>query len=242
MRHLRSLKPHRLPHNPAGSIERAEPQIPDSSTAVSKLCAKRLQWCGFRAHGGNVHGEAVPPFRNPRRPGREPGPPVLRRRCSVGGPAASTGREQLPTARRQSRAQSLQALIPAGRLTGAVAVGDRADGVDRGGASQAGQTGVLRPQRPRHRLRGAAGHRGRAGGAVDRRRVRTPAPAHAERGPGLDLRSADPPALERAGPRRPGPGAHLRQAAAAQARRRSGQAELRPERPRRRYRVPRPEE
>ena len=96
--HLRSLKPHRLPRNPAGSIERAEPLIPDNSTAVSKLCAKRLQWCGFRAHGGDVHGEAVPLFRNPRRPGREPGPPVLQRRCSVGGPAASTGREQPPTA------------------------------------------------------------------------------------------------------------------------------------------------
>ena len=96
--HLRYLKPHRLPHNPAGSIERTELPIPDNSTAVSKLCAKWPQRCGFQVHGGNVHGESIPAFRDPRPPGREPDPPVLQRRCSVGGSAASTGREQPPTA------------------------------------------------------------------------------------------------------------------------------------------------
>ena len=56
-----------------------------------------------------------------------------------------------------------------------------------------------------------------------------------QRGAGLlDPRVADPPAVERAGRGRRGPGAHLRQAVAAPARRRSGPTDLGPQRARRR--------
>ena len=52
-------------------------------------------------------------------------------------------------------------------------------------------------------------HRQRAHLSHHRHRVRAPAPAHAERRAGLDLRVAHPPAVERAGRGRRGPSAHL---------------------------------
>ena len=74
-----------------------------------------------------------------------------------------------------------------------------ADRADPGGAAKAGRAGDLRARRFRRRLPGAAGYGGRAPGAADRHRVLAPAPAHAECGPGLDLRVADPPTVGKPG-------------------------------------------
>ena len=65
---------------------------------------------------------------------------------------------------------------------------DRTHGADPGGPAPAGGARPVRARGPRHRLRPAAGHRGRAPGGADGDRVRAPARAGAGRWPGPDPR------------------------------------------------------
>ena len=111
---------------------------------------------------------------------------------------------------------------------------DRADGADPGGAAPARRPPALRAGRPCHRLRPAAGHRGRARGRAHPHRVRAAAHPLAQCRTGHDLRDAAGPDLGRAEQRRHQGRARLRQAAPPEARRRRGEPGLDLQRARRR--------
>ena len=97
------------------------------------------------------------------------------------------------------------------------------DGTHPGRPAQAGRARALPPGRPGDPLRGTPGERGRPSGAADGDRVRAAPRALPQRGAGIDLRRPASPGVGRAALRRYGAGAHLREEAPAQARRRRGQ-------------------
>ena len=112
------------------------------------------------------------------------------------------------------------------RLHRQALLADRADGAHPGGPAPARRPRGVRAGRPCHRLRPVRGDGGRPRGRAHRHRVRAVACALAERGTGLDPRSAAAPSLVRTGQRRSEGRARLRQATAPQARRRRGEPGL----------------
>ena len=126
-----------------------------------------------------------------------------------------------------------------GRLHRQALLADRTDGQSAGGLAPAGRTGALRAGGSGHPLRAAPRHHRRPAGRVDRHRVRAAAAALPQRRTRADLRDPAAAGVGRLGQHRHVSGAHLRQEAPPQARRRLGQPGLHPERARRRLPHPR---